>query len=695
MFKAEYIFARILLPFLIGIGIFYFFATQRMISITEISLAVIFIFLLTINIIYKKAKGYKFKGITGSLIFIFFFILGGLLCLLNNHKLKQDYFAKKKYTYLKIWINDEPEQTNDILKFTANVVSGYENSNHVKLSGQLLLALKVDSMSPVKLKYGDELIVSAKYLEVEPPYNPAEFDFKRWLASKNVYEQAFINQNHLLKTDRNTGNQIIKFALDLREKQVAKYRKLIKDDEAFAVASTLILGYRADLSKETLAAYSKTGTIHALSVSGSHVAIIFFVLDFCLAFLDKKRSLKILKFILICCLICGYSLITGLSPSVVRATIMITIFITAKTFARNKNGYNTLAFAAFCQLVYNPFLIWDVGFQLSYLSVFGLIYLQPKIYKWIYVKNKWLNKIWQLIALSLSAQLVTFPLCIYYFHQFPVYFLMGNLFISIPLILIMVLGIAILIPFIDKISPIFEWIIVTTNTVLKWIADLPFSTFSSVWITLPELILMSIALSLLIYGLVSKSAKFYIISALIYIACSTITLYNDWTAIHQKKIIFFTLRKNYATAFIDGKTAVLLTDLSPDDRNYKFFIEPALQQSQINTIRFTNLERDTVSKNFIKKDNQIVFYKYNILLIDEHLNYKKIVIDSKFSSVWLTANNKYNLQNLPKELTYRHLIIDATNKDYKIANFKKFAENNKIEAHVLKKNPAYLVYLTQ
>lgn len=206
---------------------------------------------------------------------------------------------------------------------------------------------------------------------------------------------------------------------------------------------------------------------------------------------------------------------------------------------------------------------------------------------------------------------------------------------------------------------------------------------------------MSIALGLLIYGLVRKSAKFYIFSALIYIACSAITLYNDWTAIHQKKIIFFTLRKNYAAAFIDGKTAVLLTDLSPDDRNYKFFIEPALQQSQINTIRFTNLERDTVSKNFIKKDNQIVFYKYNILLIDEHFNYKKIVIDSKFSSVWLTANNKYNLQNLPKELTFRHLIIDATNKDYKIATFKKFAENNKIEAHILKKNPAYLVYLTQ
>lgn len=199
MFKAEYIFARILIPFLIGIGIFYFIATQRMILITEITLVVIFIFLLTINIIYKKAKGYKFKGITGSLIFIFFFILGGLLCLLNNHKLRQDYFAKKKYTYLKIWINDEPEQTNDILRFTANVVSGYENSSHVKLSGQLLLALKVDSLSPVKLKYGDELIVSAKYLEVEPPYNPAELILKGGWPAKTFTNKHLSTKSTCLK----------------------------------------------------------------------------------------------------------------------------------------------------------------------------------------------------------------------------------------------------------------------------------------------------------------------------------------------------------------------------------------------------------------------------------------------------------------------------------------------------------------
>ncbi len=374
---------------------------------------------------------------------------------------------------------------------------------------------------------------------------------------------------------------------------------------------------------------------------------------------------------------------------------MISIFITAKTFARNKNSYNTLAFAAFCQLIYNPFLIWDVGFQLSYISVFGLIYLQPKIYKWIYVKNKWLNKVWELVAISLSAQLVTFPLCIYYFHQFPVYFLLGNLFISIPLLLIMIVGIAVLAPFLDIIFPIFEWIIVTTNSVLKWIADLPYSTFSSVWINLTELILLSLALGFFVYALAKLNKKFLFASLLIYIGYISMITYDDWNAVHQKKIIFFTLRKNYAAAFITGHEAILLTDLSKDDRNYQFFIEPALEQSQINNINFISIKQDTILHHFVKKDNQIAFNNYNILLIDENMNYKNLAVSGTFASIWLTGNSKFKIESLPKELKCRNVIIDATNKDYKIAAFKTFAENNKIEPHVLKKNRAYLVYLTQ
>ncbi|WP_344853866.1 ComEC/Rec2 family competence protein [Pedobacter jeongneungensis] len=693
MFKAEYVFVRILFPFLIGTGIFYIFPSKVCLQFLSVVVLLNFLCILCLNICYERLNIYRYKGTIGVLLYLFFFNLGGLLCLLNNQTLKNDYFGNSNYTSLKIWVKDEPQQNGNILRFKAKVITGYQKDKQVRLSGQLLVALRLDSLKPIQLKYGDEIIISAKYTEIEPPYNPAEFDFKAWLSHQNIYHQAFIDQAHLIKTNNNIGNPVIKHALILREKQVKKYRNLIRSNEAFAVASTLILGYRGDLSKETLSSYTKTGTIHALSVSGAHVAIIYVVLDFMLMFLNRNRSLKIVKLILICTLIWGYALLTGLSPSVVRSAIMISILITAKVLSKNTNSYNILAFSAFCQLLYDPFLIWDVGFQLSYIAVFGLVYLQPKIYNLLYIKHKWTDKLWSFIAMSLAAQIVTFPLSIYYFHQFPLYFLFGNLFITIPLVLMMYLGIAVLVPWFSFLAPVFEWIINFTNSVLKWIADLPYATFSSIWINLPEFILLSFALGLFIYGLANFNKRFIFSSLLIFAGYQVLVAYDDLAAFHQQKIIFFSLRKNYAAAFITGKESILVTDLKITDKNYDFFVKPALTQLQINNISFINLKKDTVLKNFVLRNHQLVFHHYKLLVADECLNYKKMSGNGVFS-IWISGNTRFKLERLAPEIKYKNLIIDATNKDYKIEILKKTAENNHLDFHILKKNKAYLVQLT-
>ncbi|WP_316825257.1 ComEC/Rec2 family competence protein [Pedobacter miscanthi] len=695
MFKAEYVFARILFPFILGIGIFYFFPSKAFLLFLSITLLLNFSCILTLNIIYKKLNAYRHKGTIGLLLFTFFFNLGGLFCLLNNETLKSDYFANKPNTSLKLLVKDEPQLSSNILRFKTRVISGYQKDKQIRLSGQLLVALRLDSLKPIQLKYGDEILISVKYTEIEPPYNPAEFDFKAWLSHQNIYHQTFIDQEHIIKTNHNVGNPIIKQALRLREKQVQKYRKLIKSNEAFAVASTLILGYRADLSKETLSAYSKTGTIHALSVSGAHVAIIYVVLDFLLMFLNRNRTLKIVKLISICSLIWGYALLTGLSPSVVRSAIMISILITAKVLSKNTNSYNILAFSALCQLIYDPFLIWDVGFQLSYLAVFGLIYLQPKIYNTVYIKNQWMDKLWGFIAMSLAAQIVTFPLSIYYFHQFPLYFLFGNLFISLPLVLMMYLGIAVLVPWLSFLAPIFEWLINFTNFVLKWIADLPYATFSSIWINLPEFTLLSFALGLFVYGLANFNKRFIFSSLLVFTCYQVLIAYNDINAYHQQKIIFFSLRKNYAAAFITGKESILVTDLKVTDKNYDFFIKPALNQLQVDSVCFVDLGQDTVLHNFVLKNHQLIFHDYKILIADKRLNYKKLQGNGIFSSLWISGNARFDLTDMAPEIKYRNMIIDATNRDYKIEILKKTAKNNRLDFHVLKKNKAYLVQLTQ
>ncbi|MFD2581833.1 ComEC/Rec2 family competence protein [Pedobacter vanadiisoli] len=695
MFKSEYVFVRILSPFLLGISVFYFFQDWVNIQLLAVTLFVILLGILFLNVTYKRLSIYRYKGTIGLLIFLLFFTLGALLCLLNNERLDQSYFAKTPCNYLKVWVNDEPQQSGNVLRFKAKLVSGYQKDKPIRLTGQILVAIRLDSVKPIQLKYGDEIIIPARYTDVELPYNPAEFDFKAWLGSQNIYHQAFMDQGHIVVDKNNVGNPMIKMALNLREKQVAKYRSLIKSDEAFAVASTLILGYRADLNKETLSAYSKTGTIHALSVSGAHVAIIYVVLDFLFFFLNKNRALQTLKLLLICTLIWGYALLTGLSPSVVRSAIMITVLITAKGLSKKTNGYNVLAFSAFCQLVYNPFLIWDVGFQLSYLAVFGLIYLQPKIYKLLYTERNWIDKLWHFTSMSLAAQVVTFPLSIYYFHQFPLYFLFANLFITIPLILMMYLGIVILIPLFGFLAPVFEGIINFTNAVLKWMAGLPYASFSSIWINLPEFILLSLSLGLFIYAL-SKFNKQLLFSALfLFVVYQLLVLRDDLTAFYQRKIIFFSLRKNYAAAFINGKQAVLISDLNREDKNYTFSVEPALNQLQVDKISFINPKKDTISGHFILKNNQIAFFQYKILLLDENLSGKKINGNATFSSIWLSGNKKFNLATMDTDIKYKTAIIDATHKDYRIQILKKHFYNNGVEVHVLKKNKAYLVQLTQ
>lgn len=195
-------------------------------------------------------------------------------------------------------------------------------------------------------------------------------------------------------------------ALALRRQMVEKLKKQMHDPNAIAVASTLILGYKADLSEDVLQAYSKTGTIHVLSVSGAHVAIIWALLAFMLNFLNRFRHGRVIKAIIIIPIIWYYAMLTGFSPAVCRAAVMISTVIIGKTYNRYINNLNILAISAFILLLYNPLLITDVGFQLSYLAVAGLVVLQPVVYEWLTFSNKWIDKLWALCSVSIAAQVI-------------------------------------------------------------------------------------------------------------------------------------------------------------------------------------------------------------------------------------------------------------------------------------------------
>lgn len=689
IFKSEIIFVKLIIPLILGIITAYFFQTETTLYYTQNILLAILTTISLMILLYKRLKIWLYKKTVASILYLLFFLLGAWLCLVNTNFLKRDYFARNNYPQLKVWVANEPQQKEDILRFEVNIEKGYLNNKAHKASGKLLVALKLDSLKPIKLQYGDELLMIGNYNAVEPPYNPYEFDFKKWLAAKNIYQQTFIRQDQLIQTKENVGNPIIRYALQLRKRQIDTYRQLIKDDEAFAVASTLVLGYRADLSKETLAAYSKTGTIHALSVSGMHVGLVYLMLHAMLFFLNRKKATIIIKIIFIILAIWAYSLITGFAPSVLRSAIMLSIYILSKQFKKSNNSYNILAFAAFTLLIYNPFFIWDVGFQLSFISVFGLIYLQPKIYEWLHFKNKIADQIWNVTALSLSAQLVTMPLSVYYFHQFPMYFIISNLFILIPVSLMMYLGLGILVLKVYFLAPIFEWIIIINNSGLKWISTLPYASLSQIWLNPWQLLLLCLLVIFLIVGLIYYQKKTIYLSLIILFIFQMSINYQKINRLYEKDILLFSLRKNYAAAFIEGKRAIIMTDLKTNNKNYEFFIKPAIDRKNIKTIKFISWQDDYNAGNFTKNNHQIHFNNISFLLLDSSFNHKKLEGRPYFYTIWKHQNPKFSIENLKNEVSFKELILDATNKDYYLAKSLRQADSLNISITILKKQKSH------
>ena len=694
-YKGEIPFVRLLIPLILGIVSAMYWQNSFKIGIVFflfISLALLFL-----NLRYKSWFIFKKRWIAGIVIHCFLLIAGFILTNNSSQLFDPNHFSKTQGNALIVKVISEPKVSGDILRFSVNAEQVVQFKKTIPVDGKLLIALKLDPGKPLQLNYGDVLLIDNKFNELDPPFNPSEFNFKGYLANQQIYHQTFINRNQLLLIERNAGNKIIAFALNLRKKLVQKYQDYLPDKEASSMASTLILGYRADLSKEVISAFSKTGTMHVLSVSGMHVGIVCLLLNFLLKPLNRNNKLKILRVIILIFSIWFYTMLTGFSPSACRAAMMLTFVIAGKAFNKNQNTYNLLAISAFLLLLTNPFYLVDVGFQLSYMAVFGLVYLHPKIYHSIHIQNRFVNSVWNYSALSIAAQLATFPISIYYFHQFPLYFLLSNLFIVIPVALIMYLGIAFLfIPFdvlLEPLGLLLNWMILMVNRILISIEHLPFSSLSGLWISQTQNILLYLILASLI-AIISFKNKlaFKLIMPLIFLYSISIS-YKVYTDLNRHELLFYSLRKNSAIAYFHNGMSTLISDLPADDQTKLFSIKPSLDSKNANPVKWITF-KDLVSlPGLICSPDFLQFGDYRVVRWTPDFNYLVFSQRLKVNAVMISQNPKTDLQNILKFIDFDVLLIDATNPDYRIKKWQNEASQLKIPVHVLKKNPAFNIKL--
>lgn len=624
-------FFRLLLPFIIGI-IFYQYV--EFLHWTLYALFTWSVLLVILSFVIRNpTRQFEFRWLFGCGIFVFMFTLA---CLLSSNRENAERFdhLHQKGMY-RIELISPPVEKATSFMCKADVLQLY-GATPKPVHGQAIFYFQKDKRVS-RLMFGDRLLVDAEFSPPARALNPAGFDYATYLRRQGVGATCYIRSDRWQLTDRNTNFSIRRTADYYRKSLLNIYRKFhIRGDE-FSVLAALTLGYTDELQPDVRASYSATGVVHILSVSGLHVGVVYVVIAFLLGFISKTKRQKVFNAMIIMLFLWGYAFLSGMSPAVIRATLMFSFVALATCFDRKSHIYNTIFMSMLAMLIVNPNFLFEVGFQLSYAAVLSILFFKPILDKLYQPTNTMTRSIWTLFSVSLAAQMGTTPFTLYYFHQFPNYFLLTN-FIAIPLssvVIYLAMGLLI-VSFIPYISVLVGFLLNGSvwllNYVIVTVQNLPFSVS---YISLD--IRQSLALFLAIFCLSGyyyskKLTPLFVGLASLLLTCifSVIVSYQTLTS---KRMIVYAGYKNTHISFINrNQNYVFTTDSLELKRiaksywqNQKLENPVILKQNKwfsngfgcFEGVRLLILTRD-----FLKKTTTNAPLELDYLIIGDHLKPK-------------------------------------------------------------------------
>lgn len=436
-------FVRILIPFVIGILI----NTIAHFNVNVVyAIGVCVLLLLILYFKDRKRNTQWSRWIFIALSDVFLVLSGLQCCYLYNVKNSTNYFGNYVTTEQQTWVGEIKDLPIEKEKFYKLVMEVKAISDNQHVNGTTIVYIR-KPLEVSRLNPGTVLRLQSAFIHPKPPLNPHEFNYKEFLERKNIYYQSFVETNNVELMSEEKKFSLVNFGLGIKQKIKGVFETSRLNKETAQLCIALLTGYDDEINTETINAFAHSGTLHVLSVSGLHTGILYAVLVFLLGLIDKHKKYKLLHLIIITLSLWFFVLITGFSPPVLRAVIMLNLIAIGRFYYSysSTHAVNILAVSAFVILVFNPLLIYDTGFLLSYSAVLGILYFEPVLTPLVESRYNVVNKIWQLTSVSLAAQITTLPITLFLFHQFPIWFVFSNL-IVIPLCtLIMFLGILILI----------------------------------------------------------------------------------------------------------------------------------------------------------------------------------------------------------------------------------------------------------
>jgi competence protein ComEC len=659
---------KLTLLLILGILIGYFFSFDSVhLLIGTISLFI----LLSVVFIFEKKTKTKLFGLVAAAAFISLGIYSYTSAQPINSANHYTKITSQKDGAWTLKINEVLKPNQYSHRYFAKVMSIGDE----KVTGTLLITIPYDS-TITPLQVDDEFLTFAHIQAINEPLNPHQFNYKKYLENLGVYHQMRIVPNQIIKS-KNPKSSLIGIASKARDNIIKKLKKENFGADELGVIQALLLGQRSDISKETYTNYQKAGAIHILAVSGLHIGILLLIIQFLLSPLRRIPKGRTIILILSVLLLWGFAFLAGLSASIIRATTMFTFVAYALYLNRPSNSFNILALSVlFILLFINPNLLFQVGFQMSYAAVFAILWIFPLLKKLWFPKNKIVRYFWQLLCVSIAAQLGVLPISLYYFHQFPGLFFISNLIIVPALGIILGMGILVIfLSLLNWLHPQLVWfyngIINLMNNLIGWIAKQESFIFSSISFDFAQLILFFIAIVLLVNActlFTYKRVSLFLISLLSF---QCYISYQKLEASKSTEAIVLHQTKNSILINRSGRHLIILSSSAKMANNLILDYQTA---ERIESTQF-----DSLKNSYSLKDG-------TLLVLDSAAIYFK---SASIEKILLTQSPKINLERLIDKINPKEIIADGSNYRNYIDRWRMTCLKNKIPFHYTGEKGAY------
>ncbi|EIA09640.1 ComEC/Rec2 family competence protein [Flavobacterium frigoris] len=661
--------ARITIGFIVGILAAFYLKPELTIVFGSL-----FVSLIILAISYFVQKNTFTNTVYfGIGTFIVSFFIG-----ITTQIIHTDYYKKSNYINESSFF-DKPHHLSVVIR--EKIKSTTSNDRYIALinqidnkttSGRILLNVRKDSLT-LPFETGTFLHITGTAYKNKPPNNPNQFDYSAYLQKKQIYAQLYSDKESI-SIGSEYKKDIWYYSSKLRTTIIHNLQKSNFNKRELNVAIALILGQKQDISPEIIQDYQYAGAIHILSVSGLHIGFILLFITFVLKPIPNTRKGSLLKLSLILFSLCSFALIAGLATSVVRSVTMFSFVAIGYHLRRSVNIYHTILVSIFLILLFQPSFLFDVGFQLSYIALFFIIWFQPLLASIWTPKTKAFGYMWGILTVSFAAQIGTLPLSIYYFHQFPGLFFITNLVIIPLLSVLMILGVLVMVLAAFNFIPLFlskplEWGIYLLNRIINSIAsfeqfiirDIPFNIY------LMASCYLLILASIIWFKKPSYPKLIIVLIAVTTIQVSYVMTHHDIK--NENEWVVFNLKKNTMITTRNGENVVLYSNDS--------ILKTAKSNSVLKSYLIANF---STIKSEEKIKNTAFFKDNKILILDSLGTYPK---DIKPDIILITQSPRINIDRMLHLLKPRIVVADASNFKTLQKHWKSSCEKQKIPFHAV------------